>query len=911
MNEQAVRTIRTLLPSNRNASFQEIENAVDQAMRIYTSCNRYELIREVQSLYSIGISNYKMIEREKQPWIRNKKSSISWDFWERYRQYLSDEKNYPEKVLYQLDSLTDRTLDGMFDPTIQGMIDKKGLVVGQVQSGKTSNYIGLICKAVDAGYKFIIVLAGIHNSLRSQTQLRVDEGFLGFDTQSQRAYSNNNKRIGVGIFNPQLVAHSLTSSLGKGDFKTNVASSIGINFDTQEPIIAVVKKNATILKRLSEWLELQTITVDGKIIIRNKSLLLIDDEADNASINTNFGTNNDITAINGLIRQILGLFEKKCYVGYTATPFANIFIPIQDDELFPKDFIINLPVPTNYIGPEKIFGFELTEDEQPDNLLPTIIRVNDYNDYFPAEHKKDDALPNDAPKSLKLAIRCFIITCTIRRLRGQKNVHNSMLVHVTRFIRWQEKIKEIVEKILNFYRRGIEMNVSSIIEEFRQTFEDDTSNYKSYTTISGLILESEFKDIETEIQIHKWDEVKENLFDAVSRIEVMELNGGSKDALNYYDHKNGLSVIAVGGNKLSRGLTLEGLSISYFLRTSRMYDTLMQMGRWFGYKKGYVDLCRLFSSKELNEWFCHITLASEELREEFNYMSDIVGSTPEKYALKVRTHQGVLQITASNKIRNTTEVKVSWSGTLLESYELSKSPDVIKNNLDRTINFVNCLGDNFKKGSDYYLWKDIPVNKILTWISEFEVHENLKSASGNNLFKFIISKNKNGTLMNWNVGIISKQKGKYFEVNPKIKINQIYRLQSEDSDPNRYLIRKSHIIGPENEFIDLSADEKIQAMESTKKMWAKKGKEGLPNYPNGNWVRNNIRNPDRVLLLLYFLDPEGAKLSSESGPIVGYAISFPGNNTNDAVSYIIGRQLLPFLNTEDDEEEREDEDEDE
>lgn len=910
MNENAIETIHTLLPKSGNVTTAEIEEAVDKALKIFNNCDRDELIKEVQSLYNIEISNYTILEKEQTPWIEKKKSSIEWNFWNRYKKYLLYNENYPDKVINQLDSLTDKTLDSMFDPKIVNKISKRGMIVGEVQSGKTSNYIGLICKAVDAGFNFIIILAGIHNSLRSQTQLRIDEGFLGFDTQLYRAY-NNTRAIGVSHYKKNLIAHSLTSSADDGDFKTNIANNIGINFNTNDPIIAVVKKNSTVLKKLKQWLRTNATNLEGKKTIRNKSLLLIDDEADNASININIGDNASATKINSLIRDILNLFEKNSYVGYTATPFANIFIPVNNDDLFPKDFIINLPVPSNYIGPEKIFGFEFSEDNENDNLLPSIVRIDDYIDFCPPYHKKDDSLPEKAPDSLRLAIRCFIITCAVRILRGQSDNHNSMLVHVTRFIRWQNKIKEIVENVLNYYKCGIKNKIPVIIVEFKETFDTDRNNYKSYKTISDSILKSELIDLDTDIKVHKWEDVEKYLYEAASRIKVMELNGGSDDVLNYKDYyneyKSGLNVIAVGGNKLSRGLTLEGLSISYFLRASHMYDTLMQMGRWFGYKRGYVDLCRLFLSEELNEWFCHISLASKELKDEFDYMANVEHEMPERYALKVRTHQGVLQITASNKIWNTNEIRISWSGSLSESYELSKSGDIIRNNLERTIELINNLGDNFEKHTSSYLWKNIDSEIIKEWISGFKVHENLKSASGPNLYNFIHSKNNNGNLLKWNVGLITKKEGNSFKINDNININMIFRRQDEKSTPDTYLIRRAHIISPNDEFIDLSEDEYEKAMNETNILWKKKGKAGTPHYLNGNLVRNQIRFPDKVLLLLYFLDPEGAELEDKSFPIIGYAISFPGNKTDDSVSYAINNQLLPYFQRE---EEFKDEEED-
>lgn len=899
MIQNAIRTIRTLLPPEGSVTIEQIESAINYASAIpqYSGLDKELLIREVQAIYNIRLDDFRIIEasERRKPWITDKKTSIEWNFWNRYREYLTIEKNFSEVVINHLDRLTDRTLDSLFDPKINAIIDKKGLVVGQVQSGKTSNYTGLICKAVDAGYKLIIVLAGMYNNLRSQTQLRLDEGFLGFDTQHERAFRENNKWIGVGRIDQNSVAHSLTSSLS--DFSTGAANALGINFNTNEPIIAVVKKNGPILNRLLQWLSTQAVEVEGRRVIRNKSLLLIDDEADNASINTR-PENDGTTRINGLIRDILRLFDKRGYVGYTATPFANIFIPIAEDELFPRDFIINLPSPSNYIGPDKVFGFEMVEDDSDsDTVLPIVHWIEDFQTFVPNRHRNGDPLPQAAPQSLRMAIKCFILTCTIRRLRGQENVHNSMLVHVSRFVVWQRQVRDLVQNVFDFYRRGIEMNIPAILEEMRQAFEEDSETYRSFKTTSQAILDSELRKLDSNIRVHEWADIIPNLNEAASRIQVKEINGGSADALNYFDNKNGLSVIVIGGDKLSRGLTLEGLSVSYYLRATRMYDTLMQMGRWFGYRPGYVDLCRLFTSRELNEWFCHIALASEELRTEFDYMAEVVGSTPEQYALRVRTHPGVLQISASNKIRRAENVRVTWSGRLIETYELSKKPEIINKNLDSTVRFIESLGNNFITGSNNFLWNNINYESIAQFLSGFEVYDNLKSASPQNLQRFINYKYKNNELQSWNVGIITKRNGRSFQVSNGINVRLIERNQPEKNSPDLYYIRKSHIISPDDEFIDLTPEELILAREATERLW--RGKEGTPKRPNGEWVRNVIRKPNKVLLLLYFLNPVGAGLPDTSNPIVGFAISFPGTDRDDAVTYAVHSQLLQNFDSED------------
>lgn len=913
MLQQIIKTIRTLLPSNSSVTKQEIEKAVDFALMFpnYKKVDRNHIIREVESLYNIQINDFHVIEDEERrnPWIGNVKADITWNFWNRYRDYLQIEKNYSDSVLNQIDKLTDRTLDGLFNPIAKVIVSKKGLVVGQVQSGKTSNYTGLICKAADVGYRLIIVLAGIHNNLRSQTQLRLDEGFLGFDTQHQRAFDQNGVAMGVGKINKNGIAHSLTSSIGSGDFATQAANTMGgVNFDTSEPIIAVVKKNTKVLERLYTWLSAKAETLpDGTKKIRTKSLLLIDDEADNASINTN-KDDDQATKINQHIKNILNLFNKSGYVGYTATPFANIFIPIKEDDLFPRDFIINIPAPSNYIGPEKVFGIKVLEDdEESDSVLPIVNRIDDYVNIIPNGHKKDDSLPSELPDSLKIAIKCFILTCTIRLLRGQDKVHNSMLIHVSRYTRWQKQIKIIVENVFNFYRRGIEMNMPTILNEIREIFEKD-SVYKSYRTVSQTILNS-MPNVDSQVKVHLWEDVESNLYRAVSKIEIREINGGSGDALNYFDHKDGLSVIAVGGDKLSRGLTLEGLSISYYLRASRMYDTLMQMGRWFGYRPGYVDLCRLFTSRELNEWFCHITLASEELRSEFDYMSEVAGSTPTQYALRVRTHPGVLQISASNKIRKAVNVEISWAGRLVESYQLQKAPATIKSNLEVTKSLINSLPQPTTSESKYYLWKNISVDSVKPFFQNFRVSDSLKKVEPTKLLGFIEMSNEYGELINWNIALRVKDNAEFkYELNSTNGIAQIGCIvrtnDPEKNDQNNFNIRKNHIISPTDEFFDLTKEEFTKALIRTKEL----DKHYKNNFPKGEIVRNEIRNPTTALLLLYFLNPQEAEVDG-SEPLVGFAVSFPKSIANKTVAFAVNEQLLHYFNT-DDEVENDNSDED-
>jgi len=359
-------------------------------------------------------------------WLPYKRSKIDWRFWKRYERFLMEERGLSEKSVNKLDEITDKILERLEDPKREGSWDRRGMIVGQIQSGKTSNYIGLVCKAADAGYKLIIILAGMHKSLRSQTQYRVDQGFLGFDTRLNRAFDREkNLRIGVGDLPGEefITVHSLTSSDDRGDFNKKVASQVGVIPGGNDPVILVIKKNKSVLKNLINWavsVRGQVDSVLGKTIVRGIPLLVIDDEADNASVNTNpipideHGQpldDYDVSAINGQIRKLLNSFEKSAYIGYTATPFANIFIFPQGEttshgeDLFPRDFIINLPAPSNYIGPSEIFGLDTEDQEDPQFGFPIIRIINDYQRFLPDNHGKE-FVPEYLPDSLKLAVEC-------------------------------------------------------------------------------------------------------------------------------------------------------------------------------------------------------------------------------------------------------------------------------------------------------------------------------------------------------------------------------------------------------------------------------------------------------------------------------------------------------------------------
>ena len=917
LNDKAINICQAIIGFKLGVSDDEINQAISDVTNIpmYAGLDKTELKKSLLAIYNVKVDTYQILEGRdaRIPWLKEFKAErqSEWLFWTRYKRYLAEQKHFAPEVISQLDDLTDRILDKLFNPQRDDVIiNKKGLVVGQVQSGKTANYTGLICKAADAGFNLIIILAGIHNNLRSQTQTRIDEGFLGFDTQNTRAYDMNRTiRIGVGLIPgfDNAIANSYTTSTERGDFTKQAANTAGFNFNNPQPIILVIKKNVSVLKRLYSWLKSQS-THD---IIANKSLLLIDDEADNASINTS-RDGDDPTAINKNICKIIKLFNRSAYVGYTATPFANIFIPLDKDDLFPKDFIINLPAPDNYIGPEKVFGTSANPDGNED-LLPIVFPVTDSDTFVPAGHRRDDPKPtiDDIPESLKTAIKCFIITCSIRIARGQENKHNSMLIHVSRFQAWQNHLKIIIDRLFKYYKSEIEANDPTIMEEFRQIFEEDTPTYRSYCSITREIMKSPvLSRVDNRMRLHTWDEIKPLLYRAVQKIEVKSINGTSGDSLTYYENeKNGISVIAIGGDKLSRGLTLEGLSVSYFLRASKMYDTLMQMGRWFGYRPGYVDLCRLFTSNELNEWYRHITLASDELREEFRYLAES-GGTPENYALKVRTHPGQLQITSISKMRHTRNIQVSWAGRLVETYQLLQNSISKRNNLAVTDSLLSELGTPDRIKSDY-LWTGVSSDIICDYLSRFQLPESLTKVNLDLICDYIRELNEVGELISWNIALMSKNVDKNTCVHTfsnGVQVGCFIRRQAKDAQNSKtYYIRKNHIVGnPTDEFIDLPADMLSDALDETRDRKFKAGEEWKHDYPSPQLVRQEFRSKQTPLLMIYPLNPAFSNVSGltdtttdtkNDEPFIGFAIAFPHSDTNKAISYV-ANQVTDFAITE-------------
>jgi len=377
-----------------------------------------------------------------------------------------------------------------------------------------------------------------------------------------------------------------------------------------------------------------------------------------------------------------------------------------------------------------------------------------------------------------------------------------------------------------------------------------------------------------------WDSVKANLYEAASRIRVKTINGTAKDALDYKDNPEGISVIAIGGDKLSRGLTLEGLTVSYYLRASRMYDTLMQMGRWFGFRPGYIDLCRLYTSQELVEWYRFINFASEELRHEFDYMASLK-ATPKDYGLRVRTHPDGLRITAVNKMRSGTEMDLSYSNSLVPTVFFKKDPSILEHNLKVINNVIMQLGKETKKIKDIPVWNNVSPEIIFQILDDFSFHDYSKTTRPDLIRQYIENQNALGELNSWTIALISKQNAKNSHNFNEYPIGLTVRRPDQNRN-DFYAIKKGQIISPKHELIDLSEEEVKQALNNMRSDPDKKEIDASESdIPSGPYIRS-VRPPKRGLLLIYPLDPEPVGLTI---PVIGLAFSFPRSDKAVSIRY--------------------------
>lgn len=825
----------------------KIEEAIENVSKllalseVVTEEDKKVVKNKIMAERSIKLKEGSLIQSadKHEKWFVSKKSELDMAYWERYKKYLLEEKGFASNVVNTMDDMLDNLTDLLGNPKIKGSFQRRGLIIGDVQSGKTSNYTGLLCKGADAGYEVIVLLTGTIEKLRKQTQLRIDEGFVGMDSSAMIKQKENNV-VGVGKYNPSVYPLVLTSTAN--DFRTAIANSLSIKIgQLNQPILFVVKKNVSTLRNLNNWLKIFNQSNGHNI---NHSLLVIDDESDNASVNTNT-EDRDPTTINGQIRELLNLFDRASYVGFTATPFANIFIDpesndkMENEDLFPKDYIYCLNAPTNYIGARDIFG----EEGKHKGML-RVIDKDSIELHIPNKHKSDyviDAMPLDMIE----AIDTFLLANVIRDLRNDNNKHRSMLINVSRFTNVQVGLTDLVNNYVKEVQASARQNGqlhseraianSLYIKSLKNSFD------KHY---SGL----EFT----------WEEVLKSLYKSISPIIVITVNQKNKNGLNYEEYESsGLRVIAIGGLSLSRGLTLEGLIVSYFYRNSKMYDTLMQMGRWFGYRPKYDDLCRIWMEEESIEWYKQINEATEELRRDIKKYENS-GLTPKDFGIRVRSDINTLLVTARNKMRTARdmEVCISLSGQVIETsciyndYEFNRMNIEAIKSLTTKLNYDGYKIDEISKSSNKITYGFRSVNKL--YIKE--LLNNFRVSILNNAFNCesindFIDSYAGNELDNWDIVFASGGSNETFNILGK-EISMILRKYCLDNnDKIIKLSANKKRLGSPNDGAYCLKEEQVERIKSQYKFEHDKEARHLSQRHYFSYCKD--RNP---LLVIYFVE---------------------------------------------------------
>ncbi len=877
----------------------------------FLSVDKQELFENLRADFSIGKGAItELYDEIVTPWLNNEKANINFELWNRYKMYMQEnDSSFP---VNDLDDFTDKILDKCVNPKETKSFDRRGMVVGHVQSGKTSNYVGLINKATDAGYKVIIIIAGTISSLRRQTQERIDSGYVG-RSSSDFLEKKLNNIVGVGKYQVSAEIYPLTSSYyikgDEGDFNQKARIPVGKN-----PVVFVIKKNKGILEKIIDWFskDVNARFVDGTPKLFNVPALIIDDEADAASVNASRDIN-DIKTINRLIRTLLNIFNQNTFIGYTATPYANLFISQEYDknaftevkkkqykigeDLFPRDFIINIKAPSNYIGAAKIFGYENANPELTKEPLDIFRGIDDYDPPFFRTINRDNKgdLPEYLPKSLEQAIKSFILTCATRRVRGHENKHNSMLVHVALLVRWIDRVAYLVNEKTKEYKNAIQSEDEILLNELKELYETDF-----LPTTRNVLDNLDYTDIR--IKENTWGEVKKELKNAVLKIDVRSVHGTRSttnleyhniEEIDYERHKeNGLSVIAVGGSRLSRGITLEGLSVSYYIRTTRMYDSLMQMGRWFGYRPGYVDLCRLYTTNQIFEWFNHITMATEEMRNDFDEMT-ATHQRPKDFRLKVRNHHGLLTITSLNKLYFSEDIEISFSGENIQTYQLLKTKLAIENNFLALKNLIESIGlpsneNRIERNGSirHLLFRNVSIEALCGFIDSYKINQpNIKNAT---LSEYIRNQSKGINIKEWSICIVGNTDNEVF-------IDFKGNTLPNERTPNRYLAKYNLVY--KGETISMGCSVRNQFFRDRGSEYYKISKNQIDQTGDRQVdlqiqskeyakIKENRAKEQKGLLLIYALDERGTFFEDKYElPIIGYSLHFPKIQNEIKVSY--------------------------
>lgn len=830
------------------------------------------------------------------PWFQQWDPSTGY-YWLRQREYLIDRLGWNQADVGSLDDATDRILSHLEDarPSGPAEFDVRGLVMGYVQSGKTANFCALAAKAADAGYKLVIILSGLHNSLRLQTQRRIDRA-LGIDP------------TGVPEPEPGRRWIALTQRTLHGDFR---AGSIDANvLQGNEHVLLICKKNQSVLRRLTRWMENRAPA--------SLPVLIIDDEADQASINT--GGNRprtqedsdlapddldnpqqtddelDPSVINGLIRTLVRSFGRVSYVAYTATPFANVLINhlaidrevFQD--LYPRDFIVALPHPNGYTGAERLFGrdalpgdydglaaldiIDLVPDHEVDLLTP---RGQDVDTYDPV-----------VSPSMRTAFLDFVLATAARIHRAGTDVPATMLVHTHHRKPVQNRLGERLRAFVSEIRQSWRYDRQSIRPELAARW---NSAFRPVISSLNGTRDTLFESIEDQVDRFFRDPVP-----------VLVFNSDSTDVLDYEGDPN-LKSVVVGGNRLSRGLTLEGLLVSFYVRRTEYFDTLMQMGRWFGYREQYVDLTRIWTTGELSGWFRDLALAEEELRREIaRYERENL--TPLDFGPRIRSHPAMM-ITAQNKMGSARAVSQNYSGYMLQTTAFRLEDRAwLQANLDAARQLLADIGNSNHPASTASkpVWTDVPWQTVDAFLSRYRFDPRGSHEIGA-IRQYLQVQARQDELVKWLIampGLVAPDRTLGAEPQLSVRGNPVNRISRTRLRNKPYdigtLVNPAILDGAPR-----SGDEEIGLTDE--QLAAARAEALADTDQRGRFPRalRRQRSPRQGLLLLYPISPASrpkagtqSRLPLFDSPdrdgvtVVGIALVFPSSDSAATIEYVVG-----------------------
>jgi len=822
--------------------------------------------------------------------------------WLRLREFLLIERGRSESVVGSLDDSTDEILAMLEDPREGGpdAFQVRGLVVGHVQSGKTANFSALIAKSVDAGYRIVIVLSGLHNSLRRQTQLRLEDE-LGL------VESRPPNRPAVGLATDGEQISRMTGPGTWQDFHPGTADANLLQGNAR--LILVVKKNASVLRRLVTWLEERQPV--------RPPVLIIDDEADQATINTGGNriplgdaldlSDDDVdgrprdaraaneesspTAINKLIRRMLLRMNRASYVGYTATPFANVLIDMDavdvevGADMYPADFIVSLPKPPGYVGTEDLFGRAAMPGED-DGVAPLdVIREVPDADADLVLPRRGGAAVTVLPTSLKTALVDFVLAMAGRDTRTGGRPATAMLVHASMYTAQQVTLADLVREELRLLRSEWRYDRDTALPRLRERWETE------FVPVSAAMGPD---------RVHAWEDVGPAL-DRILRegVPVLVLNTATDDDLDYEVHPD-IRAVVVGGNKLSRGLTIEGLVTSYYVRPANYYDTLLQMGRWFGYRRDYVDLTRLHTTAELRRRFLDLATSEEALRREIR-LYDVENKTPRDFAPRIMAH-ATMQITARNRMGSGRDVSADYSGSLIQTinFQLGRTA-WLEDNLEAARGLLTLLGppnDDDPVGGPL-TWRDVSWREIAAFLDRYKTHEGAQKVNNRLLKDYVVQQaSVHREVLHWRVCVRGRQtpdpvlgvEDLGIAGHPRVPcISRALESQSEISIGT--LVNPASRQGPGDEEVGLSPEARSRA-----RTYARENQVSLP------VALRRARPQDEGLLLLYPISRDSQPRTGAAGrplfdprtvatrgrTVVGMAAVLPYSTSSATVRWVVG-----------------------